>query len=133
MENAENKPNEANNEGKTFTQDDVNRIVQERLAAEKSKGNKDIEARSAELDARERKLNAIQKFRENDIPDYMVDAVNLSSDEAFEKSLELITKMKEEGAKENEPLPVGTINPIGCIGSMGGSRDSIANAFGIKR
>ena len=33
---------------RTFTQDDVNRIVQERLAKEKGKGSEDLDKRAAE-------------------------------------------------------------------------------------
>lgn len=81
---------------KTFTQDDVNRIVQERLAKERSKGNDNDELtkRAAELDLRERKLTAKEKLRENGLPDYLVDALNMNTEEDFQKSMEAVLKMK---------------------------------------
>lgn len=46
--------------GKIFTQEDVNRIVQERLAKEKNKasGNEELDQRTAELDKRAADLEA---------------------------------------------------------------------------
>lgn len=73
-------------DGKTFTQDDVNRIVQERLAKEKGKGNDELDKRKADLDKRERRMNAIDELRKNELPDYLVDALNMETDEAFQQS-----------------------------------------------
>ena len=124
--------------GRTFTQEDVNRIVQERLAKEKSKGNEDLEKRAAELDKRERKMNAVQKLRENNLPDYLVDALNMDTDEAFEQSLNAIIKMKgetEKGAgsstrelKTGEVI-IGRGNPIGAVTK--GPDASLRAAFGL--
>ena len=69
---------------RTFTQDDVNRIVQERLAKEKGKGNEELDKRAAELDKRERRMNAIDELRKNSLPEYLVDALNMETDEAFQ-------------------------------------------------
>ena len=80
-------------DARTFTQDDVNRIVQERLAKEKGKGNPDLDKRAAELDMRERKMNAVQKLRDNGLPDYLVDALNLNTDEDLEKGFAGLPKM----------------------------------------
>ena len=57
---------------KTFTQEDVNRIVQERLAKERSKGNNtdELTQRTAELDLRERKIKAREELSKNGMPDY---------------------------------------------------------------
>ena len=57
LQNTSAEGTQTGTEGKTFTQDDVNRIVQERLAKERGKGNEELEKRVAELDLRERKLN----------------------------------------------------------------------------
>lgn len=117
--------------GKTFTQDDVNRIVQERLAKERSKGNdnNELTKRAAELDLRERKLTAREKLKENGLPDYLVDALNMNTDDDFQKSMEAILKMKgETGA---QPNPIGIFSPIGAVGDSAGA-DPIKSAFGLK-
>ena len=119
---------------KTFTQDDVNRIVQERLAKERSKGNDNDELtkRAAELDLRERKLTAREKLRENGLPDYLVDALNMNTDEDFQKSMEAILKMKGETGN-NEPKPIKRGHLIGMVQSMGTKVDDPTRvAFGLK-
>lgn len=115
---------------RTFTQDDVNRIVQERLAKEKGKGNEDLEKRAAELDKRERRMNAIDELRKNDLPDYLVDALNMETDEAFQQSMEAIKKMKGE-TSESTGRVVGTGNPIGAV-VKGGGVDALRTAFGLE-
>lgn len=130
MENMEHN----NNSGeKTFTQEDVNRIVQERLAREQGKGTNDLDKREAELDKRERRLNAIDKLRENNLPDYLVDALNMETEDAFKASMDVIIKMKgETDVREPQPRVIGTISPIGNVGGNGGSSDPIRKAFGLK-
>ena len=44
---------------KTFTQDEVNRIVQDRLSREKGKGSEELDKREAELNYRERNMNGV--------------------------------------------------------------------------
>ena len=120
--------------GKTFTQEDVNRIVQERLAKEKGKGNDEFEKRTAELDRRERRLNAIEELRKNELPDYLVDALNMGSDEDFQKSMEALKKWKGESTGGSWPA-VGTVigrgNPIGTVGKGSGG-DPLRSAFGLE-
>ena len=92
-------------EVKTFTQDDVNRIVQERLAKEKSKGNGDdelnkraaeLDKRTADLEQRENRLNAITALRSAGYPDELADVIKCSNDNELKNSIELITKIVEE-------------------------------------
>ena len=119
-----------------FTQEDVDRIVQGRLAKEKSKGtgngDDELNKRAAELDLRERKLTAREKLRENGLPDYLVDALNMNTDEDFQKSMEAILKMKGETGN-NEPKPIKRGHLIGMVQSMGTKVDDPTRvAFGLK-
>lgn len=119
-----------------FTQEDVDRIVQGRLAKEKSKGtgngDDELNKRAAELDLRERKLTAREKLRENGLPDYLVDALNMNTDEDFQKSMEAILKMKGETG-DNEPKPIKRGNLIGLVQSMGTRVDDPTKvAFGLR-
>ena len=50
-----------NQQGKTFTQEDVNRIVSERLARAKNAANGSGSDREQELDRRERQLDARER------------------------------------------------------------------------
>lgn len=119
---------------RTFTQDDVNRIVQERLAKEKGKGNEELDKRAAELDKRERRMNAIDELRKNSLPDYLVDALNMETDEAFQQSMEAIKKMKGESVGGGE-VSIGTVigkgNPIGVV-EKGIQSTDLRSAFGLR-
>lgn len=115
---------------RTFTQDDVNRIVQERLAKEKGKGNEELDKRAAELDKRERRMNAVDELRKNGLPDYLVDALNMETDEAFQQSMDAIKKMKGESTGGDMQV-IGKGNPIGVV--QKGAKDAdIRDAFGLK-
>lgn len=133
LQNTSAEGTQTGTEVKTFTQDDVNRIVQERLAKERGKGNEELEKRVAELDLRERKLNAVEALRKNGLPDYLVEALNISTDEAFKTSMDAIVKLKEETkGSASEPQPVGKIGFPGKItgGSVGS--DPLRSAFGLN-
>ena len=108
---------------KTFSQDDVNRIVGERLAKEKVKGEAALAEREQQLAQRELLLTAKEKLTENGLPVELVDALNVSSPEALEKALSTVKTvmdkykaearpMKIRGAKAAESLsgPQGTTN-----------------------
>ena len=123
---------------KTFTQEDVNRIVQERLAKERSKGTgngeDELNKRAAELDLRERKLTAREKLRENGLPDYLADALNMDTDEDFQKSMEAILKMKGETGGGEQPKPIGKGNLIGRVQGFGTKdNDPLSVAFGLRK
>lgn len=81
---------------KTFTQDDVNRIVQDRLAKDREKASKELGEREQELAQREFRLNSRQKLIDKGYPESLLDALNCSSDEAFDKALGIIDGLMEE-------------------------------------
>lgn len=100
---------------KTFSQEDVNRIVGERLAKEKAKGEAALAEREQQLAQRELLLTAKEKLTENGLPVELVDALNVSSPEALEKALSTVKtvldkyksearSMKFSGAKPAESL-----------------------------
>jgi len=81
---------------KTFTQDDVNRIVQDRLAKDWEKTSKELSEREQELAQREFRLNSRQKLIDKGYPETLLDALNCSSEEAFDKALGIIDGLMEE-------------------------------------
>lgn len=87
---------------RTFTQDDVNRIVQDRLAKEKNKSNEELQRKEQELAEREKELtrkeftlNAKRELAERGFSEDMLEALNTTSEEAFKKSLDTIDKLLE--------------------------------------
>lgn len=90
---------------KTFTQDDVNRIVSERLAKDREKASKELNEREQELAYREFRLNSRQKLIDRGYPESLLDALDCSSEEAFDKALGIIDGLMEERLalkKDNE-------------------------------
>lgn len=83
---------------KTFTQDDVNRIVSERLAKEKAKssGEADFAKREQELAQRELRMSAKELLSEKSLPVQLLDALNCTDEETMEKSVATIETVFNE-------------------------------------
>lgn len=93
--------NQAANTGtgeRTFTQEDVNRIVQERLAKEKAKssGEADFAKREQELARRELHMSAREMLAEKGLPTKLLDALNCTDKDALEKSIATIETVFNE-------------------------------------
>ncbi len=105
MENTSTQGTQAPTDGgqteRTFTQDDVNRIVQDRLAKDREKAAKELSEREQELTQREFRLNSRQKLIDRGYPESIMDALNCSSEEAFNKALDVIDGL----IKERTPDP----------------------------
>lgn len=83
---------------KTFTQEDVNRIVQDRLAKEKARngGDADFAKREQELARRELRMAAKELLSEKGLPVQLFDALNCTDKEALEKSIATVEKVFNE-------------------------------------
>lgn len=94
MENQNNAQTGGGNTGKTFTQEEVNQIVSGRLKEEREKMKKEQDATFAEREqkiaAREMRMNALDKLHEKGLPSSLVDAINCSSDETMNKSIDIL-------------------------------------------
>ena len=84
--------------GKTFTQDEVNRIVQERLAKERAKNNgeADFVKREQELARRELHMTAKELLSEKGLPVQLFDALNCTDEKTLEKSIATIETIFNE-------------------------------------
>ena len=89
---------EKHGEEKTFSQDDVNRIVQDRLAKDRAKASEELSRKEQELNKREFRLNSRQKLIDRGYPESIMDALNCSSTEAFEKALDIIDNLIKDRA-----------------------------------
>lgn len=93
-------------EEKTFTQEDVNRIIGERLAKEKAKNNSeaDFAKREQELAQRELRVIAKELLSEKGLPVQLFNALNCTDKETMQKSISIIEKVlveyKANAAKE---------------------------------
>lgn len=129
---------------KTFTQEDVNRIVQERLAKEKSKGQPgqtdtreaDLDKREADLKAREQRYTTLSAIREAGLPDELADVIRCDSDDDLKKSLETIKKIIEERTpteqdKENA-ANMAAFSFTAPMHNNSGGGDAIRSAMGLR-
>ena len=96
MEDMKNEANGSVEAGKTFTQDEVNQIVKNRLKEERGKMQKEQDAalleREQAITAREMRMTAREKLNEKGLPADLVDAINCSDEEAINKSIEILSK-----------------------------------------
>lgn len=100
-------------EARTFSQEEVNAIVQKRLAEEKGKTqkqqtspeaderDKDLQERENKLIISERKFNAKQALAESNLPAELVDFLDYSSDDSYKKSLEKLSDIIINYRNEN--------------------------------
>lgn len=96
---------------KTFSQEDVNRIVGERLAKERAKGEAALAEKEQQLAQRELLLTAKEKLTENGLPVELVDALNVSSPEALEKALSTVKTVLDKYKSEAQPMKFSGAKP----------------------
>ena len=96
-----NKPagEEGQDNGKTFTQEDVNRIVSKRLAEEKAKSEASLLEREKALEKRELTLKAKEVLRSKNLPDELLDVIAYTDEKSLMANIDILDKLyspKEE-------------------------------------
>lgn len=125
---------QADNKGeqKTFTQDDVNRIVQDRLAKDRAKASEEMSKKEQELAQREFRLNSRQKLIDRGYSESLMDALNCSSEEAFDKALDIIDSLIKERTPDNsKPVPRITSRVVNNGNTATRQEDSIRKAMNL--
>jgi hypothetical protein len=77
---------------KTFTQDEVNAIVSERLSREKAKLNNQFAEREAEITARENRLECKEFLKLSGYPEKLIDIYNTEDAESFKNNVDKLMK-----------------------------------------
>lgn len=119
---------------KMFSQEDVNRIVSDRLAKERAKLGSPTE-REQELNARESRLSCREYLMESKAPAVLLDVLDTSD---LEKFKEAVAKLQEAGLQFGNYTPSGrpmrtSMNHQNHTEVGGGIDDQIADAFKPKR
>ena len=70
--------------------------MQDRLAKDREKASRELGEKEQELAQREFRLNSRQKLIDKGYPETLLDALNCSSEEAFNKALETIDGLMKE-------------------------------------
>ena len=101
---------------KLFTQEDVNRIVSERLARERAKAEPSPEdAREADLRAREARLSCREYIAETGFPDGLLDILDTSDLDKFKAAVEGLDGIVPLPSK-NRKIP-RFLGPVGIGGA----------------
>ena len=117
---------------RTFTQEDVNRIVQERLAKERGKNEPTPDQiREKDLAARESAMTCKEYIAEKNYPKELLELFDTADHEQFKKNVD---KMKELFPDIfTDPSKKPFIFTKGTNGGAGlGGSDPIAEAFKLK-
>ena len=115
---------------KTFSQDDVNHIVGERLAKERAKGEAALAEKEQQLAQRELLLTAKEKINEMGLPAELVDALNMSSPEALEKALSTVKTVLDKYKSEARPMKFSGSKPAESLsGVRNNGDDSLRKAM----
>lgn len=124
---------------KTFTQEDVNRIVGERLAKEKAKssGEADLAKREQELARRELHMSAREMLSEKGLPVQLCEALNCADQKTMEESIATIEKIFNDYKAEvsKKPLKFKGFQPgaSGMMPDVGKLEDlEIRKAMGLR-
>lgn len=103
MENEKTVQEETRQGEKTFTQEDVNRIVQERLArvkAESGGRETELDSRERELDARERRMNARDILAAKNLPAELLEVLDCSDEKRMQEHIKILEKAYMPATKQ---------------------------------
>lgn len=114
---------------KLFTQDDVNRIVSERLARERQKMEPTPEdAHEADLKAREARMDCREFLFDKKYPADLLDILPTADVEAFKASVEKLAGLFQRPAPTGRTIQVDLGGPLG-IGTSYRDANELADAF----
>jgi len=122
-------PTTPQQEGKTFTQDQLNAIVGKRLLEERQKSEVELVKREQDLQRRELMISAKESLAEKGLPGELLEALNCSSDEALAKSLEIMETVINN-IKTSPPAFIGMTPAEGHTPEQS-SADGIRKAMGL--
>ena len=126
---------------KTFTQEEVDKIVEKRLNRERKKfssllnGN---DPREAELEERERaitekelRLEALEVFTKEQLPEDMLDLLNYTDKESCEKSIELVRRTFSLNVQAEVNRRLRGDAPMRKAPEPESADEAVRNAFGL--
>ena len=132
QEQQQNTNGASGNGQRTFTQDDVNRIVQERLAKEKQKSQEDIAEKQKALEAKELRLDSIALLRDKGLPDELADIIKADNIKEFGENADKLKNIINNTHESSGQSLIGNIDIPGKVNnSMNYIDNEMRNAFGL--
>jgi hypothetical protein len=127
--------NGASTGGKTFTQDEVNKIISERLAKERAKQEpqpdpaaEQMAQKEKDLNARENRLSCMEYIKEKGLDEALTTIFDTSDAEMFKTNVDKLL----EAYPEIDPVKRAKIPTFTVGTAKGSSSDPIAQAFRRK-
>lgn len=120
---------EGQEQGRTFTQDEVNAIVRDRLAREREKASPQDDERERDLSARESRLDCREYINENKYPSALLDVFRTDNAETFKESVEKLVKAFPGILGKETPMGTGSVGNFRRDRSGSTIDDPIAAAF----
>ena len=108
---------------KKFTQDEVNRIISERLSRERAKVDPDDNTAGKELTAREARLACKEYFIDKEYPKELLDILPTGDEKSFRDSVDKLMKLFPQRNRSGTYVESGRSHGI-SVGS-----DPVRNAF----
>ena len=131
---------------RTFTTDEVNRIVQERLAKERKKTESELDPREQALIEREQALvkrefdlHANQVLKEKQLPAQLLNIIKADDIKMFDKNIGVLSRLIEEVRQaKHEEVAAMFLKPkelprVGPYTPMPNQSDSIRGAMGLDK
>ncbi len=119
---------------RTFTQEEVNSLIQARLARAKEQAGKDAKAeydqKMADLQARELKLIMKEKLDAREMPRGLVDILSCTSEEDIDSKLDALQKIY---GTERAPKDIKVGAPSGFRFGTPSGPDPVRKAMGLER
>ena len=119
---------EGQEQGRTFTQNEVNAIVRDRLAREREKGSQPNE-RERDLSAREARLDCREYIVEKSYPAALLDVFSTDNADTFKESVEKLVKAFPGILGKEIPMGTGSSGNFRRDRSGSTIDDPIAAAF----
>lgn len=113
------------NGGKVFTQDEVNRIISDRLSREREKSG---DEREQALKAREARLDCRDYLDSKKYPAALMDILDSSDVEKFKAAADALAS-KFPGVMDNSPAPPPYALGTGVTRLIGNDKDPLGEAF----
>lgn len=108
-------------EDKTFTQDEVNKIISERLERERSKRDKELLKREEAVSRRELQADVKDYLKSQNLPDEWMQVIDYNTLDEFKEKLEAINSVAAKSIKGYTPK----------YGKKSEQDSSIARAMGL--
>lgn len=128
-ENSTPEDNGGQGGGKTFTQEDVNRIVSERLARERAKAEPQDDEREKALKAREARMDCREYIASKKYPVALLDVLDMSDADKFKEMADKLVKHFPAILESAEKPKAYPQFGAAVSGSMPRGKTDLASAF----